>query len=335
MAAGDQGGAGEGADQDTEVSRPPSHERSVAVSAGVPLPVIQKRLGHKSIQITVDVYGGCFFGSGITVPIMGLNIADAWKRADWAQGDMETLNGLVKTWIEEKPYVTWFHEQDDRWYATFRRLAPEERERELLDKHARLVGSVLDHLRAALNYLAFQLAMLGLSEDPSLQGKVNPESVEFPIFMDPDLYRKKNRIKALPKKFESRIEAVQPYHSGEHAHGLWMLHELSRVHRHRLIHPTAMTSYVPGQGFHLDFPETMADVEVLYKGGELNHGDDLYSFVALPDHAHEMNPQPVLGVGLLDPVCDGLPEVHVMNKINKAAGAVLTGWLDLIDICPL
>jgi integrase len=24
----------------------------------VPLPVIQKRLGHKSIQITVDVYGG-------------------------------------------------------------------------------------------------------------------------------------------------------------------------------------------------------------------------------------------------------------------------------------
>ena len=33
-------------------------------------------------------------------------------------------------------------------------------------------------------------------------------------------------------------------------------------------------------------------------------------------------------------VCDGLPEVHVMNKVNQAAGAVLTGWLDLIDICP-
>jgi integrase len=28
------------------------------ISAGVPLPVIQKRLGHKSIQVTVDVYGG-------------------------------------------------------------------------------------------------------------------------------------------------------------------------------------------------------------------------------------------------------------------------------------
>jgi integrase len=28
------------------------------ISAGVPLPVIQKRLGHRSIQITVDVYGG-------------------------------------------------------------------------------------------------------------------------------------------------------------------------------------------------------------------------------------------------------------------------------------
>jgi integrase len=28
------------------------------ISAGVPLPVIQQRLGHKSIKITVDVYGG-------------------------------------------------------------------------------------------------------------------------------------------------------------------------------------------------------------------------------------------------------------------------------------
>lgn len=31
------------------------------ISAGVPLPVIQKRLSHKSIQITVDVYGGLLF----------------------------------------------------------------------------------------------------------------------------------------------------------------------------------------------------------------------------------------------------------------------------------
>lgn len=31
------------------------------ISGGVPLPVIQKRLGHKSIQITVDVYGGLLF----------------------------------------------------------------------------------------------------------------------------------------------------------------------------------------------------------------------------------------------------------------------------------
>ena len=30
----------------------------MAISAGVPLPVIQRRLGHASIKITVDVYGG-------------------------------------------------------------------------------------------------------------------------------------------------------------------------------------------------------------------------------------------------------------------------------------
>lgn len=31
------------------------------ISAGVPLPVVQRRLGHQSIQITVDVYGGLLF----------------------------------------------------------------------------------------------------------------------------------------------------------------------------------------------------------------------------------------------------------------------------------
>lgn len=31
------------------------------ISAGVPLPVVQSRLGHHSIQITVDVYGGLLF----------------------------------------------------------------------------------------------------------------------------------------------------------------------------------------------------------------------------------------------------------------------------------
>jgi integrase len=37
------------------------------ISAGVPLPVIQQRLGHKSIKITVDVYGGLLVQTNDTV----------------------------------------------------------------------------------------------------------------------------------------------------------------------------------------------------------------------------------------------------------------------------
>jgi integrase len=58
------------------------------ISGGVPLPVIQKRLGHKSIQITVDVYGGLLFQTheiadlAVQRALGGRKIVVASNRAD-------------------------------------------------------------------------------------------------------------------------------------------------------------------------------------------------------------------------------------------------------------
>jgi integrase len=49
------------------------------ISAGVPLPVIQKRLGHKSIQITVDVYGGLLFQTHEVADLAVERALGGWK----------------------------------------------------------------------------------------------------------------------------------------------------------------------------------------------------------------------------------------------------------------
>jgi hypothetical protein len=59
----------------------------------VPLPVIQKRLGHKSIQITVDVYGGLLIQTheiadlAVTRALSGRKVVSVPTRTSEPMGD--------------------------------------------------------------------------------------------------------------------------------------------------------------------------------------------------------------------------------------------------------
>jgi hypothetical protein len=101
------------------------------------------------------------------------------------------------------------------------------RTRPELPRWTRRVGDTIDYLRAALNYAAYQIALI------DCPGKAG--SVEFPIFNGPATFQAKNRVKDFAPVRLGLIESAQPYPG--RAQELWWLHELARFHRHRLIRP--------------------------------------------------------------------------------------------------
>lgn len=257
--------------------------------------------------------------------MQGLDLTDAAMRLQWAQADSKALVDSMINFRESDPYTTWLHQKGDRWYWTFRRVASPEDEAEALTTGARVFGTFLDHMRAALNYLVYQVAELSLREDPTLQGKLRPASTEFPIFKSGTLFRKQNRIKQLPEKHLSRFRQVQPYKGGNN--GLWILQELAGQYRHSLIHPVAMHPFGSYEGLFSEvMPRSADDVEIIYTGGLLKDGDDLCSFRAPGPMNPDDYPKIVIAVGVSHPECEGLTLIDVLNAINAEVIAILNDW---------
>ncbi len=94
-----------------------------------------------------------------------------------------------------------------------------------------VAGDVVQNLRAALDYLAWQLVILN-GNDPSLT------LPQFPIFIDPAKYREQapHRLAGMSDQAIALIERAQPYHATLPAdHLLWVLHEMSNWDKHRVI----------------------------------------------------------------------------------------------------
>ncbi len=155
--------------------------------------------------------------------------AEAWKRLDWADEDGRVLEAEVMGFVKAQPYSVRVDLQGDQGTATLCRVIDPASEAEVLDRYSRLIGSYLDYTRAALNYLTYQVALLDAPANPLL----DPDKTEFPIFKNRALYAKRNRVKHLSDKHRVAIESVQPYDGT--LPGLWVLHEWSRVYRHRLL----------------------------------------------------------------------------------------------------
>ncbi len=81
--------------------------------------------------------------------------------------------------------------QGDRWEARFYRMIEPEIEAENSANSRDSLEVPRPLARAALNYLAYQLALAAIRENPGLKGQLKPESVEFPIFTQPKLLERK------------------------------------------------------------------------------------------------------------------------------------------------
>lgn len=263
-----------------------------------------------------------------------LDLSEAWLRWHWAEAEGQMLHDTISAFLSTNPYMTWVHQKGDRWYWTVIRTPRDgssdaieaEREIEALTQAAHLLGNMLDHERAALNYVAYQVALLAIRQDPSLKGDLKPDSVEFPIFGDPDLFSKNNRIKKLPQPLFDRFKKVQPYNGGHD--GLWILHEMAREYRHRIIHP--ILCYPTGSDetglFSDSLPDLATDQVIYYAGGPLEIGGDLISFRASDDFHPDDYPQPVLTIGIAHDLCVGQSYAGTANLIREAVCDILTEW---------
>ena len=105
-------------------------------------------------------------------------------------------------------------------------------EPELPLRYSVLVSEVVHHLRSTLDHLITQLAHVG-------PGSGDPQVLEFPICLTEQKFKaavQRGKIQGVSKNAALVIESLQPYKDNPPEHStLWLLHDLSRVDKHRLL----------------------------------------------------------------------------------------------------
>ncbi len=240
----------------------------------------------------------------------GEPLADTWRRLDWSESDGKALQRVLESFQKTDPYAIGTKFNGERWEGSFHRLVDPRVELKWFDQMSRLLGSYVDNLRAALNYLTYQTALLALREDPSLTD-LRPESVEFPIFLNPADYSG-NRIKKLPNKFQGVFRSVQPDNSD--FYGLWPLHELARESRHRIVHPVAMVPFKAFHGAIVNGQPTDA-FEVVYEGPLIN--GKVVMLIDAPEDA-DVHAKMAISPGIQHSLCEGQQMMDVVNEMGDA-----------------
>ncbi|WBT08822.1 hypothetical protein PAB09_00190 [Corynebacterium sp. SCR221107] len=94
-----------------------------------------------------------------------------------------------------------------------------------------LFGEWLYNVRAFLDGLLYELVAHDTGKNPP----PNAERLQFPIFKDRTAFDAKFHPKGLSERTRTMIERMQPYHAtgGHTGSGLWWIHELARIDRHR------------------------------------------------------------------------------------------------------
>jgi hypothetical protein len=100
-----------------------------------------------------------------------------------------------------------------------------------------MVGDLLQNLRSALDYLAWQLALLCNTEEELTKPAV-ARNITFPISRRAEDFASHSLLSFIPEEACAAIKRLQPYQrrDGAEGHALFILNELAKVDRHRVLH---------------------------------------------------------------------------------------------------
>lgn len=159
------------------------------------------------------------------MPITPNPLTGPRAKAERAKKHVQDLNIALKAFFDSKPYtVGTKHNPNTRqliYYLTGVAEVP--------SHIATIAGDAIHNMRASLDYLAYQLVLVGT-------GSPGPfRYVYFPIFESAKEYeeRKLERIKGMRPEAIKAIDLVKPYKGGNDQ--LWRLHQLDLVDKHRLL----------------------------------------------------------------------------------------------------
>ena len=206
------------------------------------------------------------------------SVDNANLKIDRAEEHLEAVEQEIRIFHESKPCTIVPKKHPKTGHYKFQITVPAVPRRAGI-----IVGDFTTCLRASLDHLAWQLALL---KTPSPDGRTC-----FPIYgaIQKDTRAKFRRsVKDIPTQAASIIESLQPYHRGDSFRDdpLWKVHKLCNIDKHREI---------PTWG-------TIADVKVLIpKGAQTRTIDDGNVVVAIPEGVDvepymKMEPQSTLDV---------------------------------------
>jgi hypothetical protein len=112
------------------------------------------------------------------------------------------------------------------------------------------IGDCLHNLRSALDHITWQLALDHLGREPTDD---EARQIQFPLEVKSASFQSAKVRRHVSAAHIPMLDQFQPYHAGNDAprHRLAILHRLSNIDKHRVVHAAAV---VPAE-FHLQFVE--------------------------------------------------------------------------------
>lgn len=166
------------------------------------------------------------------------------RRLDRALYHLENLKAERAAWREEHPHRFWteFDAESGKKVVWAQVLKPPPASLSLI------AGDCIHNLRAALDNLAFELALAHNVERPlprSIEGKSAFPILSNDIARAPESLKQFNRMmRGIDPLAKIDIEGLQPYKQGDkfRSNRLWQLNELSKEDKHRLPHAATLNN---------------------------------------------------------------------------------------------